>query len=113
MSSLLQQVAKKIKIKLVGRQSLVSVPPKPEDVLVEVVNFFASRDTMSTQVQYETSFCPDYYQQMHEQNQAFAENNWLLEEIPTILRSRPNNITELACGNGSFSKTIAKHCNKV
>lgn len=58
-------------------------------------------------------FTSNYYQSQHETNKAFAENNWLVEEVSTIRKINPSIITELACGNGDFAKIISSYCNKV
>jgi hypothetical protein len=43
-----------------------------------------------------------YYQQLHDTNPAFQENNWLLSEIETLTGLGAKHVIEMGCGNGKF-----------
>lgn len=51
----------------------------------------------------------DYYQNLHDTNQAFMENNWLLNELDLIrgIAGDVNSLLELGCGNGRFLEQAA------
>lgn len=55
----------------------------------------------------EREFSAAYYQELHENNQAFAENNWLVSEQPHLLQFKANSVLELGCGNGRFLEGAA------
>lgn len=84
-----------------------------EEAIASLINSYFKdyQDTISDK--YSESFSPEYYQQQHETNRGFSVNNWLVNDIPEILSRSPKIITELACGNGMFSKQIAPYCTKV
>lgn len=62
---------------------------------------------------YTIAFDAAYYQGLHERSSAFQQNNWLLDELEEIIERSPAIITELACGNGLFSRKVAAYCSKV
>lgn len=51
----------------------------------------------------------DYYQNLHDTNQAFIDNNWLLNELDLIkgIAGDVNSLLELGCGNGRFLEQAA------
>ncbi len=51
----------------------------------------------------------DYYQNLHDNNQAFMNNNWLLDEVEIIKGAvgNVNTVLELGCGNGRFLELAA------
>ena len=59
------------------------------------------------------AFSPSYYQKLHGENEFFAENNWLMEDLDVIASQEASTIAELACGNGQFSRAISTKCNQV
>jgi len=63
--------------------------------------------------EYSSSFDASYYQKLHEENQHFINNNWLLNDIDLVIKSKPSVITELACGNGDFSRKVSEYCDTV
>ncbi|MBP2462075.1 MULTISPECIES: class I SAM-dependent methyltransferase [unclassified Rhizobium] len=51
-----------------------------------------------------------YYQDLHEGNDAYRENNWLTSELNEILSISGNGrVVEIGCGNGQFTAIIAPH----
>ena len=56
-----------------------------------------------------------YYQNLHDTNEAFMVNNWLLTDVAQ-LRSKTKDtesILELGCGNGRFLEVAADHWSSV
>lgn len=56
---------------------------------------------------------PEYYQRLHDENLAFQRNNWLVEELPTLVKVGGESILELGCGNGKFLAAAAPHWKNV
>lgn len=56
-----------------------------------------------------------YYQNLHDTNQAFIVNNWLLTEVVQLRRNArgTDSILELGCGNGRFLEVAADHWESV
>ncbi|WP_082510103.1 MULTISPECIES: class I SAM-dependent methyltransferase [unclassified Rhizobium] len=54
-----------------------------------------------------------YYQQLHDEDAGYLENNWLVPEIEAILSKKPDVVVEIGCGNGAFSKEIAQSVCEV
>lgn len=56
-----------------------------------------------------------YYQNLHDTNQAFMVNNWLLTELAQLRKSakEARSILELGCGNGRFLEAAAAHWELV
>lgn len=54
-----------------------------------------------------------YYQTIHEENAAYQQNNWLLEEIDRLTTFGTGSILELACGNGRFLDLAASRFQQV
>ncbi|WP_082477254.1 class I SAM-dependent methyltransferase [Rhizobium sp. Leaf371] len=56
----------------------------------------------------------DYYQGLHQGDEAYQENNWLVSELTPILqRAQGGTVVEIGCGNGQFSKLMAGSVQKV
>ncbi|MEZ5831288.1 MAG: class I SAM-dependent methyltransferase [Dongiaceae bacterium] len=55
----------------------------------------------------ESTLSPDYYQRLHEENQSYQQNNWLVPETEAVLACRPRTVVEIGCGNGRFLREIA------
>lgn len=49
----------------------------------------------------------DYYQKLHNENQAFQHNNWMLPEIGTLKAYGALTVIEIGCGNGKFLSAAA------
>lgn len=54
-----------------------------------------------------------YYQRLHDENEAYKTNNWLVAEKTSILKAKPRSILEIGCGNGLFSLSIADDVEKI
>jgi SAM-dependent methyltransferase len=56
-----------------------------------------------------------YYQNLHDTNQAFLVNNWLMAELAQLRKSAKGtrSILELGCGNGRFLEAAASHWELV
>jgi cyclopropane fatty-acyl-phospholipid synthase-like methyltransferase len=55
----------------------------------------------------------DYYQQLHDSNRAFIDNNWLLPELDALRALGGRSILEVGCGNGRFLELAAQHWESV
>lgn len=55
----------------------------------------------------------DYYQKLHDENPAFQNNNWLLEDLALLQQQGGKSILELGCGNGMFLERAAAHWSRV
>lgn len=49
----------------------------------------------------------NYYQDIHERNEAYQTNNWLLDELEAVTAFGAKTVLELACGNGRFLEQAA------
>ena len=78
-----------------------------EKILLYIINNELNAD------HYYTSFNAEYYQLVHESNDAFSNNNWLMEDFDFIESQNAKIISELACGNGEFTKAISRVCDHV
>lgn len=110
-----RHLRRRILNKLMPRESSLHDQMKlsNEDAIASLINSYYRTKHGQVSDKYIDSFNAKYYQQQHESNPAFSTNNWLVEEIPQILCCKPAVISELACGNGKFSKQIARYCKKV
>jgi SAM-dependent methyltransferase len=52
-----------------------------------------------------------YYQNLHDTNQAFIVNNWLLTDVAQLRKKAKDteSVLELGCGNGRFLEAAADH----
>jgi SAM-dependent methyltransferase len=50
-----------------------------------------------------------YYQDLHDRNANYQNNNWLMDELPVVQSFRAQTLLELACGNGRFLELAAPH----
>lgn len=55
----------------------------------------------------------EYYQDIHERNEAYQTNNWLLDELESIGTFHAQTVLELACGNGRFLDQAATRFTHV
>lgn len=56
----------------------------------------------------------DYYQNLHEHNDAYQDNNWLVSEYENFAdAARGGIVAEIGCGNGKFAKMIAPEVKSV
>jgi hypothetical protein len=55
----------------------------------------------------------EYYQNLHDNNIHYKNNNWLFEYRDIISNTGANTILELGTGNGMFSRAIAEKIPKV
>lgn len=54
-----------------------------------------------------------YYQNLHDTNTAYQNNNWLLPHIEEILGFEGDTILEIGCGNGKFTSIIQNYYNRA
>jgi len=54
-----------------------------------------------------------YYQDLHNSNPAFQNNNWLLEELPFLATFGGQSFLEVGCGNGRFLQEASTIWNDV
>jgi len=54
------------------------------------------------------NFNAEYYQNIHDNDVKFQQNNWLLPYLNILTNTGANSIREIGCGNGSFIKEAAK-----
>ncbi len=55
----------------------------------------------------------NYYQFLHEVNNGYKENNWLVNDINEIRRAGGRSLLEVGCGNGRFLELAAKEWDRV
>ena len=55
----------------------------------------------------------EYYQDVHECNEAYQTNNWLLDELDQLESFAASSVIELACGNGRFLERAASQFARV
>jgi SAM-dependent methyltransferase len=55
---------------------------------------------------YPAAAVSSYYQHVHQTNDAYKTNNWLISEIDAILSIAPKSLLEVGCGNGRFLAEI-------
>jgi hypothetical protein len=53
------------------------------------------------------------YSSLHENDEGYQNNNWLMEELSELRQYQFNSILEIGCGNGKFALEAAKHFNQV
>jgi SAM-dependent methyltransferase len=57
-------------------------------------------------LRYPSAGISSYYQYIHQTNDAYKENNWLMDDIDAILSANPMSVLEVGCGNGRFIAAI-------
>jgi SAM-dependent methyltransferase len=62
---------------------------------------------------YPTATTSNYYQQIHQSNDAYKINNWLVSEVDAILSVAPKSLLEVGCGNGRFLAAIRDRVDKA
>lgn len=55
----------------------------------------------------------NYYQKLHDQHEAFQQNNWMVPELDTLRQFEATSVVELGCGNGKFLAAAAGHFEKI
>lgn len=56
---------------------------------------------------------PAFYQQLHREDHLYQVNNWLVDAIFEITKTKSDTILELGAGNGLFTRSIAGHVRSV
>lgn len=54
-----------------------------------------------------------YYQELHNSNPAFQNNNWLTDELPVLAAWGGKSILEVGCGNGRFLLPASRQWDEV
>lgn len=54
-----------------------------------------------------------YYQDLHENNEAFQQNNWMLSELGTLKQYSASTLIELASGNGKFLEAASSSFQSI
>lgn len=54
-----------------------------------------------------------FYQQLHREDHLYQANNWLVDAIFEIAKTKSDTILELGAGNGLFMRSIAGHVRSV
>lgn len=71
-------------------------------------------DDLVVQPRTSPNLSADYYQQLHDHDAGYQENNWLVSERENFLASaRGGTLAEIGCGNGKFTKLAAAEVNRV
>jgi predicted SAM-dependent methyltransferase/2-polyprenyl-3-methyl-5-hydroxy-6-metoxy-1,4-benzoquinol methylase len=55
----------------------------------------------------------DYYERMHNEEEGYKQNNWLVEYLPALLKVRPHHLVEVGCGNGKFLRRAAPVIDRI
>lgn len=66
-----------------------------------------------SEVRYPSASSSSYYQYVHQTNEAYKANNWLITETDAILSARPSSILEVGCGNGRFLAAVRGRVERV
>ena len=66
-----------------------------------------------SEVRYPSASSGSYYQQVHQTNEAYKANNWLITEMDAILSAQPTSILEVGCGNGRFLAAVMGRVERV
>jgi SAM-dependent methyltransferase len=67
----------------------------------------------NSQVRYPSASNSSYYQHVHQTNEAYKDNNWLISEMDAILSARPASVLEVGCGNGRFLSAVKDRVDRV
>ncbi|RVG08529.1 class I SAM-dependent methyltransferase [Sinorhizobium meliloti] len=70
-------------------------------------------DDVDTPRERSTKMRAEYYQELHDGNDAYQANNWLVAEKASILKAKPRTLVEVGCGNGAFPLSAAEDVEKV
>ena len=54
-----------------------------------------------------------YYQKLHDHQELFQQNNWMVPELDTLRQFDARSVVELGCGNGKFLAAAANHFERI
>jgi SAM-dependent methyltransferase len=75
--------------------------------------FAADRRLLDNPARYPAAAASSYYQQIHQTNDAYKINNWLVSEVDAILSMAPKSVLEVGCGNGRFLAAIRDRVDRA
>jgi SAM-dependent methyltransferase len=93
---------------------VVNVPQRLSSLIRRLFRSSGSdpdRNTLT--VRYPAATASSYYQRIHQTNDAYKANNWLVSEIDAILSVSPRSILEVGCGNGRFLAAIGGRVESI
>lgn len=95
-------------------REVVNVPQRLSSLVRRVFRIsWSEHDRNTLAVRYPAAIASSYYQHIHQTNDAYKGNNWLVSEIDAILSVSPKSILEVGCGNGRFLAAIRGRVERV
>jgi SAM-dependent methyltransferase len=64
-------------------------------------------------IRYPKATAATYYEEVHQTNDAYKLNNWLISEIEMLLSMKPTSVLEVGCGNGRFLAALKGRVEQI